>query len=74
MKEFILFILIGHKTKDKVNRGNDMVSTDKFAATVIILLLLSILFSGCAGEKKTAQAPESIQEVSQLTLFIDTFK
>jgi len=46
MKEFILFILIGHKTKDKVNRGNDMVSTDKFAATVIILLLLSILFTG----------------------------
>ena len=46
MKKFIIFILIGHKMKDKVNRGNDMVSTDKFAATVIILLLLSILFKG----------------------------
>ena len=39
-----------------------MAYRNTIATTVIILLLLSVLFSGCTGEKKTAQAPESIQK------------
>jgi hypothetical protein len=37
-----------------------MVSINKIVTTVIILLLLSVLFSGCTGEKSIAPAPESI--------------
>ncbi|MCZ7399252.1 MAG: hypothetical protein O8C62_06150 [Candidatus Methanoperedens sp.] len=39
-----------------------MVSRNKIAATAIILLLLSVLFSGCIGEKNIAPAPDSIQK------------
>ncbi len=39
-----------------------MVSRKKIVTTVIILLLLSVLFSGCTGEKNIAPAPESIQK------------
>ncbi len=39
-----------------------MVPRNKIVTTVMIFLLLSVLFSGCTGEKKTAQAPESIQK------------
>jgi len=39
-----------------------MVSRNKIVTTVIILLLLSVLFSGCIGKKKIVSAPESIQK------------
>jgi hypothetical protein len=39
-----------------------MVSRNKIVTTVIILLLLSVLFSGCIGEKNIALAPDSIQK------------
>ncbi len=39
-----------------------MVSRNKIVTTVITLLLLSVLFSGCIGEKKIVSAPESIQK------------
>ncbi len=39
-----------------------MVYKNIIVTTVIILALLSILLSGCIEEKKTAQAPESIQK------------
>jgi hypothetical protein len=39
-----------------------MVSRKQIVTTVIILLLLSVLFSGCTGEKNIAPAPESIQK------------
>ncbi len=49
-----------------------MVSINKIVTTVIILLLLSVLFSGCIGEKKSVLAPDSIQkeavDVSSLNL------
>jgi len=38
-----------------------MVSRNKIVTTVIILLLLSVLFSGCIEEKEIVQAPNSIQ-------------
>ncbi len=38
-----------------------MVSRNKIVTTVIILLLLSVLFSGCTGKKNIAPAPDSIQ-------------
>ncbi|MCX9026075.1 MAG: hypothetical protein OIN85_08295 [Candidatus Methanoperedens sp.] len=37
-----------------------MVSRNKIVTTVILLLLLSVLFSGCTGEKNSAPAQESI--------------
>ncbi len=37
-----------------------MTSRSTIVNTVIILALLSVLLSGCIGEKKTPQAPESI--------------
>ncbi len=39
-----------------------MVSRNKIVTTVIILLLLSVLFSGCTGEKNIAPGPDSIQK------------
>lgn len=39
-----------------------MVSRNKIVTIVTILLLLSVLFSGCAGEKKILSAPESRQK------------
>jgi len=42
-----------------------MVSRNKIAATVTILLLLSILFSGCTGKKDIAPAPDSIQKEAE---------
>jgi len=39
-----------------------MVSRNKIVTTVIILLLLSVLFSGCIQEIKIIQAPGSIQK------------
>ncbi len=39
-----------------------MVSRNKIVTTVIILLLLSVLFSGCIEEKKIVQAPGSTQK------------
>jgi len=39
-----------------------MVSMNKIVITFIILLLLSVLFSGCTEEKNIAPAPESIQK------------
>ncbi|MCX9012693.1 MAG: DUF4352 domain-containing protein [Candidatus Methanoperedens sp.] len=39
-----------------------MVSRNKIVTTVIILLLLPVLFSGCIGEKNIAPAPDSIQK------------
>lgn len=39
-----------------------MVSRNKIVTTVIILLLLSVLFSGCIEEKKIVQAPGSIEK------------
>lgn len=39
-----------------------MVSRKKIVTTVIIFILLSVLFSGCTAEKKTVQAPGSIQK------------
>ncbi len=39
-----------------------MVSRKKIVATIIILLLLSVLFSGCTEKKNIAPAPESIQK------------
>jgi len=39
-----------------------MVSKNKIATTVIILVLLSVLFSGCTEEKKIVQAPGSTQK------------
>jgi hypothetical protein len=39
-----------------------MVSRNKIVTTLIILLLLSILFSGCTGKKNIAPAPDSIQK------------
>lgn len=40
--------------------GRKMAYKNTIVATAMILLLL--LFSGCIGEKKTAQAPESLQK------------
>ena len=42
-----------------------MVSRNKIVTNVIILLLLSVLFSGCTGEKNIAPAPDSIQEEAE---------
>ncbi len=39
-----------------------MVSRNKIVTTVIILLLLSVLFSGCTEENKIFPAPDSIQK------------
>jgi hypothetical protein len=39
-----------------------MVSRNKIVTTVIILLLISVLFSGCTGEKNITPAPDSIQK------------
>ncbi len=39
-----------------------MVSRNKIVTTVIILLLLSVLFSGCTGKKNIAPATDSIQK------------
>lgn len=39
-----------------------MQSGNKIVTTVIILLLLSVLFSGCIGERKIAQSSDSIQK------------
>ncbi|MCZ7405806.1 MAG: hypothetical protein O8C67_12895, partial [Candidatus Methanoperedens sp.] len=39
-----------------------MVSKNKIVTTVTILLLLSVLFSGCTGEKNIAPGPDSIQK------------
>lgn len=39
-----------------------MAFRNTIVTAVVILLLLSVLFSGCTGEKKTAQAPESLQK------------
>ncbi|MCZ7385220.1 MAG: hypothetical protein O8C63_10805 [Candidatus Methanoperedens sp.] len=39
-----------------------MASRNKIVTTVIILLLLSVLFSGCTGENNIAPAPESTQK------------
>ena len=41
-----------------------MVSRNKIVTTAIILLLLSVLLSGCIEEKNITTAPESIQEES----------
>ncbi len=45
-----------------LNRMKKMAYRNTIITTVIILALLSVLLSGCIGEKKTAQAPESIQK------------
>lgn len=39
-----------------------MTYRNTIVTTVMILTLLSVLLSGCTGEKKTAQAPESLQK------------
>jgi hypothetical protein len=39
-----------------------VVSMNKIVTTVIIFLLLSVLFSGCIGEKNIAPVPDSIQK------------
>lgn len=39
-----------------------MAYRNTIVTTVIILVLLSVLLSGCTGEKKTAQAPELLQK------------
>lgn len=39
-----------------------MAYRNTIVTTVIILVLLSVLLSGCTGEKKTDQAPESLQK------------
>ena len=39
-----------------------MLSSNKIVTTVIISLLLSVLFSGCIGEKKTEETKGSIQK------------
>jgi hypothetical protein len=39
-----------------------MLSRNKILTTVIMLLILSVLFSGCTGEKNIAPAPDSIQK------------
>lgn len=39
-----------------------MVSRNKIFTTMIILLLLSVLFSGCIGEKNIAPAPDSTKK------------
>ncbi|MCX9009508.1 MAG: hypothetical protein OIN66_00155 [Candidatus Methanoperedens sp.] len=39
-----------------------MVSRNTIVTTVIILLLLSVLFSGCTGKKNIAPAPDPIQK------------
>ncbi len=39
-----------------------MVSKNKIVTTVIILLFLSVLFSGCTGEKNIATAPGTIKK------------
>jgi len=39
-----------------------MVPRNEIVTTVIILLLLSVLFSGCTGKKNITLAPESIQK------------
>ncbi len=44
-----------------------MTSRNTIVTTVIILALLSILLSGCIGEKKTIQAPESIQKEANVS-------
>jgi len=39
-----------------------MVSMNKIATTVIILLLLSVLFSGCTEKNSIAPQPDSTQK------------
>jgi len=49
-----------------------MISKNKIITTIIILLLLSVLFSGCIGDKNIAPAPDSTHkeavDVSSLNL------
>ncbi|MGB8215951.1 MAG: hypothetical protein WCE94_01510 [Candidatus Methanoperedens sp.] len=44
-----------------------MVSRNKIVTTVILLLLLSVLLSGCIGENKISSAPESIDKAVEVS-------